>query len=482
MERLMMKKDQNELEQKSKSKKNGRVRFGKYKIKRHPRGSVTVYGGPSRNGAYIPPIDDLRKKVSSEMRKWGEMSRLTYDYIRNLGYLNLRNQQRSIESGLELLKLDGVKTPLQAKKFRSLKRADKTFRSFWPIGEVHKYIRNPIAHPLQGIKDFRRENGAIYKWIKTNGGMFEFMEERRPGLYRVLSKTTRREAIDLKKLADELRGAVSSGTPISGKYLASSPDPKKRKWFHQVDYAIRCGLIPKNKHPAVKNKTFEQALAYLLNISESEISANIRGVNQLGRLAEKFVAFYLVWASRSGYDPLKLNLPDLSDISLFYEGTEFTYSSKRKGWADARIKNKAVEVKVGAVPIAGISLDELIKKYNSESHWKDNHAVIDGAVFFFHQEPRFYEKVLPELENKGIRVIGFNEFHNALSSLIERVEKKYDNLFEQSYPQVNKKALIEAHENLNLERRLKLFSRPGFETQRRWYSEMLKYLIESGEY
>jgi hypothetical protein len=93
-----------------------------------------------------------------------------------------------------------------------------------------------------------------------------------------------------------------------------------------------------------------------------------------------------------------------------------------------------------------------------------------------------YTKFLPRLESKGMKVIEFKEFHSALCSLLDYVECKYPQVFENATPSINKTALVNAHRGLNLESRLSVLSRSGLHTERAWYIDSLNYLIQAGEY
>ncbi len=462
-----------------------------YHVEQLPDGGYTISGGTLKYKIHLRPLEETRREAELEIRRRGRLSGKVYEDVRKYGLLNTDRPRKSIRAGAELL---GIATNEEAHYYNFLERADHAFRHFWKAHEVERYVHDPVSHPLPSISDFKKEHPNSYKWIKSSyrGGesgsrMARFMEDRRPGLYRLLVRRTNDEAIDFEKIKTEIQIALGNGIPISEKYLWHSPDPRHRKLSLQIKYILdHKGLFLREKEHSELSKcnTFTQTAAYLGDISNSEIRAGIRGAGQCGKLAEKYVQAYIVWTSRGGYDdPLRLGLPDFNEIHFEHSRKRFRYSSRKMGWADGRIGNTAIEVKADNNPIFPGGLKEIIDKYGGKSVWRDgkkDEKPMDGAILFLHQEPRKYEKALLGIENHGIRVIEFNQFHQAFLSLIEKVEQDY-HVSEGAYPNINFRALTETHAKMGLEKTLKMLSKQGLQEQRKWVIDMLEYLIKKGE-
>ena len=473
-------------EQKPDSK--GRVRVGKYRVKYHEDGHATVYGrGVVGGRKTLPSPNHLRERVELEMRNYEHISRTTYDHLRDWGYLNKGDQRRAVDAGIRAIGIgkEKVRTPADFIQLRCLRGAERAVRSCWTAEAVEKFMRDPITYPLPGIQEFRKKNNKEYKYIKSHGGMFPFMEKIRPGLYRKLLNRSNDDAIDLDKLGEELRAAMNSGIPVCSSYFEHTPYAHEKRWFNHVWHAVRHNdnfrdRLMKGKDEKY-NPTFNDAVAYLTKTPESEVRAASRGVKACGKLAERFVESYLVWAAVSGHDPLNLDLPPASDIKFGYDQTRFTFNKNRKGWADGRIGDFAIEVKTGMRPVDATYRDELIDKHCDQSKWEDGRNIA-GATFFLHQEPRFYREASVELYANGFEIIGFKQFHRAYSSLLDYISTHpdYRQTVELLSPQINTNALKEAHLNLHREERFKMFSKGAFEKHRDWIYDQLKSLAEAG--
>lgn len=488
--------------------KETRRKLGKYWVREHPSGSVTIFGNGFRErGVYVPPKKSVVQRAKREYKTQGALSQTTRTYVKNWGLLNPENQNRSLSSGLESLGIEDLHP--QAIK---LAEADRAFRSFWKARNIRTHDKRKLVHPskrLPSIKEFKKKNPLSYQWIVHNVGMYKFMEQRHPGLYYQLSKRGYPISLDLNVLRRDLLSLINSGVGVNRNYLERSPEPNEKKLLNNINTIIRSRNGKKRKNPVdyfiskpnylpPEVKTFNEIVSHLSGIPAEKIKREADAARDCGKLGEKFVECYILLSLRLGYEPLKLDLPDTSEIFFSQprnddeevvtpEGwetevhfnnkhTEYRYGKNKKGIADGRVGDTLLEVKVGARDFTELYTQQLIAKYSPNGVWHDGNP-LTGSILFLHQEPKFYAPAKSKIESAGIKVVGFHEFHSALSSLLNLAAQKY-NLLQRVEPQVNLPALLEGHKNLNLEKRMSLFCREGFSTQREWYREMLTGIIE----
>ncbi|MEK6928314.1 MAG: hypothetical protein AABX11_07820 [Nanoarchaeota archaeon] len=477
-----------------------RKKFGKFWIREHPSGSVTIFGNGIRGrGIYAPPKRAVIRRAKREYQTQGELSQTTRTYVKRWGLLNPQNPQKSLHSGLEVLQIQ--KYHPQAVR---LSESDKAFRSFWKSHLIRTHDKKRLVHPssrLPKIKDFEKKHTQEYQWITTNVGMYRFMEQRHPGLYYYLSEKTTIQSIDFNKLREEVLSLINSGVSVSKNYLGRSPEPSEKRVGRRIGTILknREAFNSKPNYLPPEIKTFGGIVSYLSGIPQDRLRKEAESARDCGKLAEKFVECYVFLAIRAGYDPLNLNLSDIRKVSFkeplqsvqeadisdpawstevhFNNNhTRYTFGKNKQGIADGRVGDNLIEVKVGARKFTERYTKQVIEKYSPNGVWNDG-TPISESILFLHQEPRFYESAKPAIINAGIRIIDFQQFHSAFSLLLNKTDHNYD-LIQRVEPQVNIQALLAGHRNLNLENRMNLFCREGFSTQREWYEDMISGIIE----
>lgn len=475
--------------------KKGEKLYSKFTTKPAPRtgGTMIYFEHNPKQGFHIPPDESLLRMYRSDMRRYGAPVASTRVYLQRRGLL-ASEKRYSIYAGLTAIGITDYQSTQAKQKALIAKRVERTFRAFWPKKDARKFLKDQDSVKVPRIKDYRTAHPLDYKWIKTHCGMFEYMEVRRPGLYSALAKTST-NGLDLVKLGNELRGASERGLPITCGYLKREEDPKRKKWYHQIEFVRQHNLLNHKPSPNrklhAKNKytkrfipPFNEVAAKLSGISQKEIEGIATGRKQCGRLAQKFAEFYLLWAVRSGYDPLNLNLPGIEQIYFNTDVTTYHYDYQgdvKKGWTDGRLGNRPIEVKTGTTPFVGATLEIFLAKYaNPKNEWTDGQPMLPG-IAFFHQDTKHVREARRKIEEAGLTFVDYKSFHSALQSLFQHLERKYTSVLEMSEPAVNVPALLDAHTSLALEDRLFAFSHPGFETHRLWIRKMLDSLIGGAE-
>ena len=425
---------QHNLEFHRKSKK---VNKKDIRIVESERGSKTIFlPGYLDHGLYVPPLEEFKNKVLKQLKRNYRLSNLYWMYLRHCGLLHPTHPSRSIETGSEVL---GISSPREYRCNHHQKRAEQAVRRMWHSRDVEMCIRDPTKHPLPSIIQFKRKFPAEYKFIREHDGMYDFLENLHPGLYNAINQRTVPSNLHsgLKKLGKELREAVHSGLPLSSTYLSRSDDSKERRWYRQISFLM------KNYPDSKRRLQFEEVVSRLTGISQADVHAIPVGARECGELAEAFVRCYLVWASKESFDPLNLNLnhlPNTEERALKFDREEikFKFEHNKKGYAyaDGRLGDTALEVKVESKKLRGRVLEDCLQRYGNGNHWNDGEKM-NGAILFLYQEPKFFVKAISHLEKADIRVIEFHDFQGSFAALMDRVLKRNTELLEYTEPKIN---------------------------------------------
>ena len=402
----------------------GYGKIGKYEIFYRPGDRCSIRGPGISRSFSLPSDKELKERYqreSSSGRISGSL--MTMLYHRAI----LENGTRSVPLGVAALGF----------KARSVgdDEINNAINEFWP-GESEK---------LRSISEFKRMYSRVYNSAhKSHGGLRKVMEGVCPGLYRKAHRANNLSGdLDREALKEELLNRFYRGKPVNKTYLVHSQNEEEKNLARKI-------IVLSRVYGGILGRIgFTETIMRLTKLRREDIDMKGANSKRNATILEHLTEFLLGWAPLLGVDVS--DFVDGSNISDLRRGKlerSFTYDDEKRGEADLRIGNRAIEVKGGFVQFSD-SHELLLRYAPGLNSWIDGEKM-DSSLLIFHQEEWMYKKILEDLKNAGVDVLGYGQFHDSLKKVIKGIEREYPQETREMKPRIaDLDYLIRLHEELS---------------------------------
>lgn len=344
---------------------------------------------------------------------------------------------------------------------------------YWPRDLVKRFMagEDVILRHISGREGFekahRRQYRSAQRTFSSLGGIKYFMDEIYPGLYKKLTRRTSPKDIDTKALGTLLRTRFYAGLPISRGILEYSEDPKEK---------ALCNTIRQLGRTRISSQGFTETISRVSGLKKYDVEVNSSGYHASARLAEKLAA--LVFA----YTPLlRIDTPlKPGELHLSQQEMEILQGEEKRR-ADLRVGNQAIEVKTLIHLFEKRWVEKIIETYPPGlNNWTSGEP-LESSLLIFNARASLYKRFTPQIEQAGIQVMGYSEFHSLLEAVLKGIKTKFPDAVREVRPRIHTLDYIaELHEEIALHPHL--ITRPGNSHRLKWSSEVVTSLInKAGE-
>jgi len=439
-------------------------KHGPYYIIRYPSGGFNVWKkGWRPRGNDVPNPEKVRQRYAEHQEHGKTRKNVIETYIGYYGVLACG--KRSIPEGRKFLGLPDLGYHSSEEESRSI------VFNYWKPRRKQSGEYYPTQNQDKNITAFMQDHLKAYKYAARNlGGFRKALESWCPGLYSHISQRraspfqSPKRAVNMRdELSQELIDRHNKGLCISSTGLQNSTDSYERELRRRVMEFGKLDLF-KKKEP------YTLIVHRLTGIPINDIRMDQGSQVNAGFLTENLTGFLFYWSSILGlntwsFDTTQWITYKENDLKFKHNGDNYK--------ADLRIGNQAIEVKTAIGRFKAEK--EILKKYgHNHAVWSNNEKPVEQGAVIFHAKPILYQHAIQPINEAGLGVIGYDDFHDHLIKVVDQMKKR-SSMYRDVQPITNLDYLVALHEEISLHPFLLV--RKGNKEKREWFNHILKSLI-----